>query len=250
MRATTTMCAVPAGRFLRGSLSWPDEQPVSEIDMDAFYIDKDPVTNHLFSEFVIAGGYRTATYWTPPGWDFIQANGVAAPNYWDDPTWAGDPEVPVTGVSWWEALAFARWAGKTLPTEAQWEYACRGRSGKTYPWGDETPDTTMANFAPGSEPLQRQPTRPDAYAVNVSEFGCRDLVGNFAEWCLDNYVIGYPAGVTVNPLIMTSELDGHAVRGGCGLHDKDHLRCTARDHYHPSLRDNLIGFRCVLPAKP
>lgn len=151
-------------------------------------------------------------------------------------------------MSWWEAFAYARWAGRTLPTEAQWEFACRGPAGNTYPWGEDWPDLSMANFAPGCEPIERAPTRPGKYPRNVSAFGVRDLVGNFAEWCLDNYRIGYDAEDTVDPLYATDERDDHVVRGGCGLHDEDYLRGSARDHYNPGLRDNLIGFRCARPS--
>ena len=168
------------------------------------------------------------------------------PSYWHEQVWA-EPDVPVTGISWWEALAFARWMHKTLPTEAQWEYACKGPYDNTYPWGEDLPDLTLANYAPAAEPIDRRPTRPDAYPRNVSGFSCRDLAGNFAEWCIDNYVVGYHTNAK-DPVCITDDQDNHVVRGGCGLHDEDYLRCAARDHYHPGLRDNLIGFRCVRPA--
>ncbi len=245
----TVMRTIPAGLFQRGSNASPDEQPVTMLEMDAFQIGRDPVTNGQFAQFIEDGGYEAASLWTPLGWDFVQTHGIVAPNYWDDDVWAEDPEVPVTGVSWWEALAFGRWASMTLPTEAQWEYACRGSSGNTYPWGEDLPEPTLANYAPEGEPLERRPTRPDVYPSNVSEFGCRDLAGNFAEWCLDNYAVGYRTQPAKNPLYFTDEADNHVVRGGCGLHDEDYLRCSARDHYHPGLRDNLIGFRCARPIQ-
>lgn len=247
--STTATRLIPGGRFRQGSLLSPDEGPEREIELSPFYLDEYPVTNAQFAEFIDDKGYGQAHLWTPIGWEWLHREKIDRPNYWDDPVWS-PPEVPVTGVSWWEALAFARWAGKTLPTEAQWEYACRGRGGNTYPWGEREPDLTLANFAPDCDPIDRSPTPPDKYPGNVSEFGVRDLAGNFAEWCLDNYAIGYPdgAGVRKDPLHVTEEADNHVVRGGCGLHDADYLRCTARDHYHPSLRDNLVGFRCAMPA--
>ncbi|ARQ72298.1 hypothetical protein CAG99_11780 [Streptomyces marincola] len=241
------MCAIPAGSFRRGSEQAPDEQPVADLTMTAFEIDRDPVTNGLFAQFIDDGGYRTASLWTPLGWEHIGAHSIVAPTYWNDPVWDADPDVPVTGVSWWEALAFARWAGRTLPTEAQWEYACRGPESRTYPWGEDEPDLSLANFAPYGEPVERRPTRPDAHPGNVSVFGVRDLAGNFAEWCLDNYALGYGGLPLKDPLRLTEEADDHVVRGGCGLHDEDYLRGSARDYYHPGLRDNLIGFRCARP---
>jgi iron(II)-dependent oxidoreductase len=110
------------------------------------------------------------------------------------------------------------------------------------------PTPACANFAPDGEPIERRPTKPRYFVRNVSEFRVRDLAGNFAEWCLDNYAIGYHT-TGKDPLHLTDEQDDHVVRGGCGLHDEDYLRCSARDHYHPGLRDNLIGFRCARPTK-
>ena len=236
-------CRVPAGNLHRGSSASPDEQPEGTIALSEYQIDETPVTNRAFAEFIRDNGYRTPPLWTPAGWGFVQTHQLHQPNYWNDPLWSA-PYVPVTGVSWWEALAFARWRGATLPTEAQWEYACKGRSNSTYPWGEDDPDPGLANYAPDGEPIERRPTRPDAFARNISEFGVRDLAGNFAEWCLDNYAVGYHVA-DQDPLYVTDESDHHVVRGGCGLHDEDYLRCSARDHYHPGLRDNLIGFRCA-----
>jgi gamma-glutamyl hercynylcysteine S-oxide synthase len=243
---TSEMVRVPAGTFVRGSSSSPDEQPVVEVRMSSFLIDAMPVTNGDFARFVEAGGYESPRWWTPAGWEFARERELAHPNYWLDPVW-NPLEVPVTGVSWWEALAFARFCGKSLPTEAQWEYACRGSDDRTYPWGDEAPTLAHANFAPECEPEDRRPTPPDAHPANVSPFGCVDMSGNFAEWCLDNYSPGYgwEGAAGPDPLYVTREEDEHVVRGGCGLHSDDYLRCAARDTYRPGLRDNLLGFRCV-----
>jgi formylglycine-generating enzyme required for sulfatase activity len=239
------MVAVPGGAFLRGSDLSPDEQPPARVRMSAFLIDRRPVTNADFAAFV-ADGYRDASLWTPGGWDYIQANGITQPTYFDDPVWSA-PDVPVTGVCWWEALAYARFAGKTLPTEAQWEYAARGTDGRLYPWGDDEPTLGHANFAPGCEPVDRRPTAPDAHPLNVSPFGCLDMAGNFAEWCLDNYTVGYryEGAERPDPVHLADEYGEHVVRGGCGLHSDDYLRCSSRDTYPPGIRDNLIGFRCV-----
>ncbi|MGW5238403.1 formylglycine-generating enzyme family protein [Monashia sp. NPDC004114] len=243
------MCLVPAGTLRQGSMHSPDEQPIREVYLDAFQIDRDPVSNRQFAEFIADGGYTTAPLWTPAGWEFVQANRITAPTYWEDPLWATDPDVPVTGVSWWEALAFARWGDKTLPSEAQWEFACRGPAGRTYPWGEQLPTLDRANYAPDCEPTERRPTRPDAHPTNVSPCGCRDMVGNLAEWCLDNYAVGYVGRPDRNPLHLVDEYQPHVVRGGSGLHDADYLRGSARDNYHPGLRDNLIGFRCLRPLQ-
>lgn len=246
---TVPVCFVSGATFRRGSTLSPDEEPEQEVELSSFYMDEFPVTNARYACFIEAGGYQEPTLWTPSGWSWVNAWNITRPNYWDDPLWAR-PDVPVTGVSWWEALAFARWEGKTLPTEAQWEYACKGPSGYTYPWGEDEPDLSLANYAPDCDPeeLDRRPTPPDHFPRNVSAFGIRDMVGNFAEWCLDNYTVGYQVGGR-DPMHSSKEEDSHVVRGGCGLHDEDYLRSTARDHYPPELRDNLVGFRCARPVR-
>jgi gamma-glutamyl hercynylcysteine S-oxide synthase len=242
------MIIIPAGILLRGSPHSPDEQPVNEVTLNQFSIDKYPVSNRQFQDFVDSGGYSDRSFWTELGWDFIQQNKIHLPNYWSDPHW-NQVNHPVTGVSWWEALAFANFSGKTLPTEAQWEYACKGKDQRAYPWGDDFPDASYANFAPDCDPLElnRSSTPVDYYPKNQSYFGCLDMAGNLAEWCLDNASTNYSwDAIRNNPIYITSEKDYHTVRGGCGLHNEEFLRCTSRDNYPPSLRDNLVGFRCVI----
>lgn len=247
--STPDMVLVPVGEFTRGSDLSPDEQPVAQIRMNAFLIDRVPVTNAAFALFVDAGSYRDPSLWTSSGWLYVQDNALTQPTYFDDPVWS-PPDVPVTGVSWWEALAYARFVGKCLPTEAQWEYAARGPTPRLYPWGDDEPTLELANFAPGCEPVDRRPTRAAEHPQNVSPFGCLDMAGNFADWCLDNYHLGYrfEDADGPDPVHLSNEEEDHVVKGGCGLHSEDYLRCSSRDCYPPGLRDNLIGFRCV--ARP
>lgn len=242
------MVLVPAGEFTRGSDLSPDEQPVVRVRMRAFRIE--PVTSTDYALFVDAGCYRDPSLWTPSGWAYVQDNELAQPTYFDDPVW-NPPDVPVTGVSWWEALAYARFVGKFLPTEAQWEYAARGDTQHRYPWGNDEPTLELANFAPECEPVDRRPTRAADHPRNISLFGCVDMVGNFAEWCLDNYHADYRFGGAEgpDPAYLPDEEDDHVVKGGCGLHSDDYLRCSSRDCYPPGLRDNLIGFRCVTRAR-
>lgn len=156
---------------------------------------------------------------------------------------------PVTGISWWEAMAYAKWVGKTLPTEAQWEYACKGSDQRKYPWGNEEPSFHYANYAIDCDPfeLDRSSTSVFAYLKNKSFFGCLDMAGNMAEWCLDNASINYNwDDEGINPIYITSETEDHIVRGGCGLHNEEFMRCASRDYYPTTMRDNLVGFRCVI----
>jgi formylglycine-generating enzyme required for sulfatase activity len=242
------MVLVPAGAFRRGSTESPDEQPVGLVAMSAFAIDRYPVTNRAFRSFMEAGGYENRGLWTASGWEFVSRAGFRHPNYWLDDHWNQDDH-PVTGVSWWEALAYATWRGRALPTEAQWEYACRGLDDRRYPWGDDEPDDTYANFAPECEPaeLRRRSTDVRAHARNCSYFGCYDMAGNLADWCLDNWTPSYEWDATrTDPVYVTAEEDYHVARGGCGLHSEGYLRCSSRDSYPPTLRDNIVGFRCAL----
>jgi iron(II)-dependent oxidoreductase len=245
----TNMIEIPESSFQRGSLESPDEQPVAVVALSSYFIDATPVLNVHFNAFIEAGGYRNQSLWTRDGWTFITNSQISEPLYWHDSNWNGDL-CPVTGISWWEALAFARFVGKGLPTEAQWEFAARGLGAQRFPWGDDEPTPEFANFAPGSEPseLIRKATRFDAHPKNRSPFGCVDMAGNLAEWCLDNYYPNYQWDITrKDPIYLVDEQGDHVARGGSGLHDEGFLRCSSRDSYPPTVRDNIAGLRCVYP---
>lgn len=235
--------------FSMGSQKYKNERPVRLVSLNTYYIDLFPVTNFRYKNFVDEQGYQQRKYWTGAGWDFIRSKGIKSPLYWNDEYW-NRPNQPVTGVSWWEALAFARFDGKTLPTEAQWEYMAGGGV-SPYPWGDEHPELSKANYAAGCEPseLRRRSTEVDHFVNARSHCGCWDAAGNVAEWCLDNQSSTYEWDLEKkDPVYMTVETDPHMVRGGSGLHDEEYLRTTSRDYYSPGLRDNIVGFRCVLNA--
>lgn len=245
------MIFIPDGVFERGGDECPDEQPVRAVRLASYHIDRYPVTNAEFRIFIDHGGYNNPQLWSSAGWRFATVNSLRAPLYWNDPCWNGDRQ-PVTGVSWWEAMAFARFVGKGLPTEAQWEYAARGSDRRRYPWGDAPPSSEIANFAPECEPseLRRRSTDVDAHVQNISALGCIDMAGNLAEWCLDTYAPNYLWDKDGdNPLMFTNEFDDHVARGGSGLHDEFYMRCSSRDSYPPSVRDNICGIRCVYPAR-
>ena len=228
-----------------------DESPETTVELSEFAIDRDAVTNREFSEFILAGGYANQELWTAAGWRFISERGFSHPSCWEDEVW-GVPEMPVTGLSWWEASAFATWRGAALPSEAQWEAACRCRSGGLYPWGDDAPTLAVANYAPSDQTKTgiRMPCRADAFAANVSWAGCNQMAGNLAEWCVDVYDIQYrfEAG-QVDPVWLPDETQDHVTRGGSSLHSEEYMRCTARDPYPPGLRDNFLGVRCVSPPR-
>ncbi|MCA9874773.1 MAG: SUMF1/EgtB/PvdO family nonheme iron enzyme, partial [Anaerolineales bacterium] len=189
------MVLIPAGEFLMGSTQQDQaandhEKPQHKLYLPAYVIDRTPVTNAQYGRFMAAGGYANSAYWPEAQaagrWkggkyiDYYRDNKpFDEPRYWDDEKW-NKPEYPVVGVSWYEALAYARWAGKRLPTEAEWEKAARGTDGLIYPWGD----TWQKDFANTEESGHKQTTPVEQYAEQgKSPFGVVDMAGNVWEWC-------------------------------------------------------------------
>ncbi|ANQ20231.1 TPA: formylglycine-generating enzyme family protein [Vibrio alginolyticus] len=247
MNKLIEMVLVSGSPYQRGSDLSPDEQPVSLVTLSDFFIDVHPVTNEEFAVFVNQKGYERAEYWSEEGFKFIQENEITEPLYWRNPKWNGAKQ-PVTGISWYESEAYANFVGKELPTEAQWEFAAKGNDNRLYPWGDSQPSPSIANYAPDCEPLEfdRRSTEWDAHPQNRSPFGCMDMGGNLAEWCQDNYQPDYSWDKThSDPVYISERQADHIVRGGSGLHDEDYMRCTCRDNYPPTVRDNIVGLRCV-----
>jgi len=195
------MCLVPAGTFLYG----PEKR---EIFLDSFYIDLNPVTNAEYTRFVQEMNYRP-------------------PRFADDPR-LNQPDQPVVGVSFGDAQQFAKWAGKELPTELQWEKAARGTDGRIYPWGNDPPGSSDATY--GLDPVEGAPAPVGQSLRNVSPFGVRDMVGNVWEW-------------TTAPFAKDSKFK--AVRGGSYNDSADYLRTDYRLDAHPKDKFEAIGFRCV-----
>ncbi len=213
-----------------------DDTPVRVITVPAFWISRDPITNAQFRTFVDQGGYEQPDLWDEYGWVCRQEHGFTQPSYFNDSVW-GRGDLPVTGVSWYEADAYCRWLGARLPSEWEWERACRGSAGRIFPWGDTDPDTTMANFAPDGDLAIRLPTPADQFPQNVTPEGVRDLCGNFAEWCAESFE--------------SPDAPDHraaaqrVIRGGCALDPTDFLRGSARSAAPPRVRDNLITIRAA-----
>jgi len=232
--------------FKMGSNKSEDELPIREIILSPYYIDKKPVTNKEFEKFIEADGYKNKSFWCSEGWEFIRTNKIIQPCYWNDEKW-NKKEYPVTGISWYEARAYATFVNKELPTEAQWEYCAKGNEDILYPWGNDKATASFANFSPGCmASLDRRPTLSNYFKKNISPFGCIDMAGNFFEWCLDSASDNYnwDKGFK-NPLYLDKSYV-KIVRGGSGLHDEDYMRCSARDSYMATIRDNMFTLRCVL----
>jgi formylglycine-generating enzyme required for sulfatase activity len=194
-----------------------------------YFIDIYPVTNSQFEKFVKAGGYQNQACWTEEGWKWLQENRVSEPKFWSDSKW-NQPEHPVVGVSFFEAEAYASWAGKRLPTEKEWERAARGTDGRQYPWGD-TFDQERCNT---SESGIGGTTRVTRYPNGVSPIGCYDMAGNIWEWTSDWHDQSKSAKV---------------LRGGSWFNLRDLARCAYRNRLHPDYRFVNVGFRCVWTKK-
>jgi len=225
------------------------EQPRHRVILEAFYIDKLEVTSALFERFVRATGYRTTAEHEGVGQVYgdRKLNEVNAAN-WRSPFRPGTgalPEHPVVQVSWLDAEAYCRWAGKRLPTEAEWEKAARGTDGRQYPWGNRW-DSSKANGG-----MTVRTTAPvGSYPAGASPYGALDMAGNVAEWVADWVDATYYArSPEQNPRGPDSG-QFRVTRGGTWHNSTFGLRSAGRNYGHrPSHRyHDGIGFRCAKDA--
>jgi iron(II)-dependent oxidoreductase len=259
-----TEVLIPGGPFLMGTdtEAWAldNERPAHLVDVPAFVIDAAPVTNARYAEFIAAGGYDDERWWSPAGWAHRRSAGLTAPMHWHgDGTYSRFgrrapivPDEPVVHVCFHEALAYAAWAGRRLPTEAEWEKAARwdpatGRS-RRYPWGDETPEPRHANL--GQRHLAPAPV--GAYPDGASPLGVHQLIGDVWEWTSSGFH-GYP-GFRAFPYPEYSEVffggDYRVLRGGSFGTDAAACRGTFRNWDHPIRRQIFSGFRCARDVLP
>jgi sulfatase modifying factor 1 len=236
---------IPAGSFLMGdALAGDFERPVHEVWLDDYWMDETPVTNAQFREFVESTGYlteseRQGSAWGHDGSDFAMIPGLT----WRDYAAARDDH-PVVLVSWDDATAFAHWAGKRLPTEAEWEKAARGGlTSASYPWGDNEVDGSQCNFARRFG--ETVPTTPvHAFAPNM--YGLYDMVGNVWQWCDDWFQEdAYALSEASNPAGPSGGT--HKVRrgGSWNVIQSFRLRCANRGAFAPNQVAANVGFRCV-----
>ncbi|MFB6174286.1 MAG: formylglycine-generating enzyme family protein [Halobacteriales archaeon] len=284
---TSRMVRLPGGEFTMGTdddIGFEDdgEGPARRVTVDPFHVDQHAVTNAEFARFVEATGYTTEA--EEYGWSFVFQDFVpedvpvmdsvpSAPWWkavqgacWYRPEGPGSSiedrlDHPVVHVSWGDAVAYAEWADKRLPTEAEWEYAARGRlEGRTYPWGDElTPDGEhRCNIWQGTFPEEN--TGEDGHvgtapvdAFEPNGFGLYNVSGNVWEWCADWWSPDYHVdGPRENP---TGPPDGEekVIRGGSYMcHDSycNRYRLAARTQNTPDSSTGHMGFRCVVDAEP
>jgi formylglycine-generating enzyme required for sulfatase activity len=227
-----------------------DEVPKHKVWMEAFYLDKYEVTNREYMKFVRAGGYSKEIFWSADGLEWLSEKEISAPECFDDSRF-NDPDHPIVCINWYEASAYAKWAGKRLPTEAEWERAARGESKRMFPWGDDASADNgyRANYHPGGEAQDKDGHRftapVTAFPNGVSPFGIFQMAGNVWEWCEDWYGENYYAkSPKKNPYGPRNGLE-KIVRGGSWLNSIISIRTPYRSYVDPKLRYSHIGLRCA-----
>ena len=256
------MVRVPGGRYRVGtddrSTAYDNERPAHEVVLDTFEIDAHPVTNGGYVAFIADGGYERRDLWSEEGWNWRTDAALDAPAYWlrrDGEWWHRvmdlerpvDPWRPVCHVCYWEAEAFARWAGKRLPTEAEWEVAAtwdpaEGRA-RRFPWGDAPPSPLVANV----DQLSFDTAPVGAYPEGISPLGCLGMIGDIWEWTSSDFG-AYP-GYETFPYPEYSEVffgsDFKVLRGGSWATRSGAIRGTFRNWDYPIRRQIFSGFRCA-----
>jgi formylglycine-generating enzyme required for sulfatase activity len=251
-----TLMYVHAGEFTMGSDDGEaDEKPVHTIYLDAFWIDQTEVANDLFSSFVSATGYKTdaekeADLIYMGGNNYTYSTGAD----WQHPVGLGsnisnNEKHPVIHVSWNDAIAYCKWAGRRLPTEAEWEKAARGTDGREYPWGNESPNVGLLNYNSNVGGTTEVGIYPDGKSI----FGVYDMAGNVWEWVNDWYQSDYYAtledGVS-NPQ-GPSMGKTRVLRGGSWFYNRSDVRSSNRRNYAPGgFFYYGYGFRCAMNAIP
>jgi iron(II)-dependent oxidoreductase len=235
------MIRVSAGSFLMGSKDGPeDERPQHQVNVGDFFIDRTKVTNQQFAQFINARGVRAAD-----GQVWYDVDDNDARIHRRDGQWQADPgheRHPVVEASWYGAVAYCAWAGKRLPTEAEWEKTARGGDGRKYPWGNEAPDATRAHFNGGWNDF-----RPvGSFPKGASPYGMLDAAGNGWEWVSSAY-LPYPYNPNDGREDST-RAQVRVTRGGGQDSRADELTATHRGRHvsrNPRGGHHNIGFRCA-----
>ena len=242
--------------------AFDNEKPQHKIFLEDFMIDRAPVSNGDYLEFIKAGGYQDFRWWHSAGWEKVNQEKWEAPLYWEhhNNEWmirdfaglhraANKVNEPVSHVSFLEASAFAKWAGKRLPTEAEWEKAASFspslKSRQNFPWGEDAPYESRGNLFENGlwsvAPI-------GAFPAGQSAYGCQQMIGDVWEWTTSDYV-PYPG--------FKSEFDEYndkwfvgqkVLRGGSFATPRAHIRTTYRNFFYPHERWMIGGFRCAQDA--
>jgi iron(II)-dependent oxidoreductase len=259
------MARFPGGVVEHGTddrtTAYDNERPRHPVTLDPFWIDVHPVTNGEYLAFVEEGGYEARSAWSERGWAWKLEAGLRAPKHWTggaggwterfmDRAAPLDPARPVCHVCYWEADAYARWAGKRLPTEAEWEAAASwdpvAGAKRSYPWGEEEPTRARANI----DQLGFETTPVGSYPAGVSAIGCWDMLGNVWEWTATDFH-GYPGYRTFPYREYSVAFFGDeykVLRGGSWATRSGAVRNTFRNWDYPIRRQIFSGLRCARDA--
>jgi eukaryotic-like serine/threonine-protein kinase len=228
---------VPAGAFKMGTTTvrdWTgeDEFPLHQVFLSSYWIDQLEVTNAQYRQCVQTGKC------TPPHLLSSQTR----PDYYEDANFAS---YPVVQVDWAQADAYCRWAGRRLPSEAEWEKAARGPSGRLYPWEGKAAGTHLANFGIYDDWPNADTSPVGKYVLGASLYGALDMAGNVYEWVADWYAADtYAQSPEQDPIGPESGI-GRVVRGGAWSSESAFLRTASRLSFYPDLAAYDIGFRCA-----
>jgi ergothioneine biosynthesis protein EgtB len=241
------------------NFAFDNEKPQHKVFLQDFLIDRAPVSNGDYLEFIKAGGYQDFRWWHSAGWEHVNSEPWLAPMYWESldgermiRDFAGLHRVaeklndPVTHVSFLEASAYAKWSGKRLPTEGEWEKAASFSPAlnrkQEFPWGDAPPDERRGNlFENGLWSVAPIGSYPEGRSI----YGCQQMIGDVWEWTTSDYS-AYPG--------FKSEFDEYndkwfvgqkVLRGGSFATPRIHIRTTYRNFFHPHERWMISGFRCA-----
>ncbi|MCP9496850.1 MAG: SUMF1/EgtB/PvdO family nonheme iron enzyme [Pyrinomonadaceae bacterium MAG19_C2-C3] len=262
------MVTIPAGAVIVGAtgdgFGYDNEYPAHKVELPAFQLAVYPTTNLEYLNFIEAGGYGRDEFWSDEGRAWREKENITAPLYWQkasggfttrtmfDSHAPLDPHHPVSGVSWYEAEAYARFAGKRLPTEAEWERAANGSTAadtsiephkRRFAWGDNEPDANLCNF----NNHVWGTTRVDAYPRGASAFGVHDMTGNVWEWTNDAFA-GYPGFEAFPyPEYSAAWFDGdhRVLKGGSWATRSSILRTSFRNFFRRGFRIAFAGIRCA-----
>jgi iron(II)-dependent oxidoreductase len=238
--------------------AYDNERPRHPVHLEPFWMDVTPVTNGEFVSFIAAGGYQNRAYWSDEGWKWVNGSSAEAPKYW---TRGGDGwlsrsmdrtapvalDHPVAHVCYYEAEAFATFAGKRLPTEQEWEAAASWDpdtgTKHSYPWGEDSPTKELANvdqLSFGTAPV-------GTYPANISPIGCQGMIGDVWEWTASNFQ-PYPVFRSF-PYPEYSEAffgtEYKVLRGGSWATRPGAIRNSFRNWDYPIRRQIFSGFRCA-----
>jgi len=223
-----TLLYVPEGEFTMGSNDFPDEQPIHQVNLDAYWIDQTEVTNAMYTKCVEANQCDLPS----------NANNYNNGDYADH---------PVTDVSWNDANVYCIWAGRRLPTEAEWEKAARGTNGNTFPWGNELPNANLLHYNDEVDDTAKVGNFPNGASV----YGVYDMAGNVSEWVSSLYQ-PYPYDATDGREDLNSSnlSDLRVLRGGSWwYYDNLNIRSADRGGNYQTIASNSLGFRCALSGE-